>query len=369
MSRRREWLWWLGALGALVAFLWLFGGILLPFVMGFTIAYLLDPVVDRMERLRLPRWAATAAALALFFVIAVSALLLLAPILEAQLGRFLEQVPRYAARLREIVQPIVQDVLERVDGGGGGQVTQAVGGIADKAIAFVGGLLSGVWSGGLLIFNILSLLVITPIVAFYLLRDWDDIVAKVDGLLPPRRRETVRQLGREIDEVLAGFIRGQAVVCLFLGVFYAVGLTLVGLELGLVIGIFAGVVSFIPYLGAITGLVLSLLPAITQFGSDYWSIGLVFLVFVLGQFIEGNFLSPRVIGDRTKLHPVWIIFALLAGGALLGFVGVLVAVPIAATTGVLIRFLLRRYLASPLYLDEAQAASEVAPPAGPGQPG
>lgn len=365
MSQRREWLWWLGGLAALVAFFWLFNDILLPFVAGFTIAYLLDPIVDRMERLRLPRWAATAAALALFFVIAVSTLLLLAPIVEAQLSRFLEQVPRYAARLREIVEPIVQELLENVGGDGRGQAAQAVGGIADKAIAFAGGVLSGVWSGGLLLFNVLSLLVITPIVAFYLLRDWDRIVISLDGLLPPRHRGTVRRLGGEIDEVLAGFIRGQAVVCLFLGVFYAVGLTLVGLELGLVIGIFAGVVSFIPYLGAITGLVLSLLPAITQFGSDFWSTGLVVLVFVLGQFIEGNFLSPRVIGDRTKLHPVWIIFALLAGGALLGFLGVLVAVPIAASAGVLIRFLLRRYLASPLYLDATQAA----PPAGPSNPG
>jgi predicted PurR-regulated permease PerM len=362
MSRRREWVWWLAALAALVAFLWLFSAILLPFVAGFAIAYLLDPAVDRIERLRMPRWAATGTTLALFFVIAVATLLLLAPVLDAQLGRFLDQLPRYTARLREIVQPIVQDLLDEVGGGGRKEVTQAVGGMADKAIAVVGGLLGGLWSGGLLLFNILSLLVVTPIVAFYLLRDWDRIVAKVDGYLPLRHRDVVRKLSAEIDEVLSGFIRGQAVVCLFLGAFYAIGLTLVGLDLGLVIGIFAGIVSFIPYLGAITGLLLSLLPAITQFGSDLWSIGLVVGVFVVGQFIEGNFLSPRVIGDKTRLHPVWIMFALLAGGALLGFVGVLVAVPIAASAGVVIRFLLRRYLASRLYLGAAAPAPAIPPP-------
>ena len=369
MTRRREWIWWLAALGGLVGFLWLFNDILLPFVAGLVIAYLLDPIVDQMERLRLPRWVATAATLALFFVIAVSALLLLAPIVEAQLGRFLEQLPRYTARVRDFVQPILLDLLEEFGDGGKGQAAQAVGGMADKAIAFAGGVLSGVWSGGLLIFNILSLLVITPIVSFYLLRDWDDIVVRFDGLLPLRHRQTIRKLGDEVDEVLAGFIRGQAVVCLFLGAFYAIGLTLVGLDLGLVIGIFAGLVSFIPYLGAITGLLLSLLPALTQFGSDFWSIGLVVGVFALGQFIEGNFLSPRVIGDKTKLHPVWIMFALLAGGALMGFVGVLVAVPIAASAGVLIRFLLRRYRASPLYLGAAAIPPTVPPPPDLREPG
>jgi predicted PurR-regulated permease PerM len=362
MTRRREALWWLGGLAVLVAFFWLFNNILLPFVAGFAIAYLLDPLVDRLERARLPRWVATAAILILFFLAAVASLLLLAPVLEAQFGRFVEQLPRYVERLREIVQPILREVLQDVGGASKGEAAQAVSGVAEKAIGVVGGVLGGIWSGGLLLVNIVSLLVITPIVAFYLLRDWDAMVARLDALLPRRHAATIRRLGAEIDEVLAGFIRGQAVVCLFLGTFYAVGLTLVGLELGLVIGIFAGVVSFIPYLGSLAGFLLSLLPALTQFWPDFWHVGLVAAVFALGQFIEGNFLSPRIIGDRTKLHPVWVMFALLAGGALLGFVGVLIAVPVAASAGVLVRFLLRRYAESPLYLGPRDAA---APPPGP----
>lgn len=361
MTRGREALWWLGGLAALIVFFWLFNSILLPFVAGFAIAYLLDPVVDRLERARLSRWAATALTLILFFLAAAAALFLLAPILEAQFGRFVEQLPRYVDRLREIVQPILREVMQDVGGASKGEAAKAVGGVADKAIEFVGGVLGGIWSGGLLLFNLLSLLVITPIVAFYLLRDWDVMVARLDKLLPRRHAPTIRRLGAEVDEVLAGFIRGQAVVCLFLGVFYAVGLTLVGLDLGLVIGIFAGVVSFIPYFGSLAGFLLSLLPAVTQFWPEFWHVGLVAAVFGLGQFIEGNFLSPRIIGDRTKLHPVWVMFALLAGGALLGFVGVLVAVPVAAAAGVLVRFLMRRYSDSALYLGAPRAAAPPPP--------
>lgn len=362
MNRRREWLWWLGALAGLALFLWLFDAILLPFIAGFAIAYLLDPAVDRLERLRLPRWAATTLALILFFFAVAAALLLLAPLIDAQLGRFIDELPRYVDRAREILQPAVRDLMERFGESDRQEVTQAVGGFVEQALAIAGGVLSRLWSGGLLLFNILSLLVITPIVAFYLLRDWDRMVAKLDDFLPRRHADEVRALAREINDVLSGFIRGQALVCLFLGAFYAVGLTLVGLDLGLVIGIFAGLVSFIPYLGALSGLVVSILPAVTQFWPDVWHIGLVVLVFAAGQFIEGNFLSPRVIGDKTNLHPVWIMFALLAGGALLGFVGVLVAVPVAASTGVLVRFFLRRYLQSPLYLGAPAAADSPTEP-------
>jgi len=350
MSRSREALYWLGGLVALLVFFWLFNGILLPFVAGFAIAYLLDPLVDRVERMGPSRWVAAALTLLLFFLAAVAALLLLAPILEAQVGRFVEQLPRYVARVRDIVQPIIQDVMQDVGARGKAEAAQAVGSVADQAFGVVGGVLGGLWSGGMLLFNLLSLLVITPIVAFYLLRDWDVMLARIDALLPLRHAPTIRQLGREIDEVLAGFLRGQGVVCLFLGAFYAIGLTLVGLDLGLVIGIFAGLVSFIPYLGSLAGFLLSLLPALTQFWPEFWLVGLVAGVFALGQFIEGNFLSPRVIGDRTKLHPVWIMFALMAGGALMGFVGVLVAVPVGASIGVLVRFFLRRYSESGLFL-------------------
>jgi predicted PurR-regulated permease PerM len=197
---------------------------------------------------------------------------------------------------------------------------------------------------------VISLIVVTPVVAFYLLLDWDRMVEKVDGLLPRDHQPTIRRLAREINEVLAGFIRGQVIVCVVLGVIYAVGLTLVGLRFGLVVGIIAGIISFIPYLGTIVGFVVGVALALFQFAPDYVSIGLVVGVFAFGQFIEGNFLSPKLVGDRVKLHPVWVMFAIFAFAALFGFVGALLALPIAAALGVITRFGIAQYRKSQLYL-------------------
>lgn len=208
--------------------------------------------------------------------------------------------------------------------------------------------MGGLWSGGLAVFNALSLVVIMPVVAFYLLRDWDRIVAHVDSLLPRDAADTVREQVREIDDRLSGFVRGQASVCLVLGTWYAVGLTIVGLDFGVLVGVGAGLISFVPYLGTALGLIAGLGLAIAQF--DSWlPIGLVAAVFATGQILEGYVLTPRLVGERVGLHPVWVLFALMAGGALLGFTGVLLAVPAAAVIGVLVRFAIGRYLQSPLY--------------------
>jgi predicted PurR-regulated permease PerM len=209
-------------------------------------------------------------------------------------------------------------------------------------------LLGQVISGGVAIANLISLLVITPVVAFYLLRDWDRIVARVDTWLPRGHAGAIREQAREIDRTLAGFLRGQGTVCLILGVFYAIGLTLAGLDFGLVVGLVAGLLSFIPYVGAIVGLVLSVGLALVQF-DDWLRIAVVAGIFFVGQAVEGNFLTPKLVGESVGLHPVWIIFGLLAGGALFGFVGVLLAVPAAAVIGVGVRFALGRYMQSPYY--------------------
>jgi predicted PurR-regulated permease PerM len=198
--------------------------------------------------------------------------------------------------------------------------------------------------------NLVSLLVVTPIVAFYLLLDWDRIVAKVDGWLPRDHVETVRRLAREIDTSLAGFIRGQGTVCLLLGSFYAVALSLAGLRFGLAIGLLAGALTFIPYAGAVIGGVLAIGVAVVQFWPAFGSIALVAATFVAGQFVEGNILSPKLVGQSVGLHPVWLMFALFAFGYIFGFVGLLLAVPLAAVAGVLVRFALGQYLASPLYV-------------------
>ena len=202
----------------------------------------------------------------------------------------------------------------------------------------------------------LRLLVITPLVAFYLLRDWDRIVARIDSLLPSRIRPIVREQAKEIDDILAGFVRGQATVCLLLGVFYAVGLSLAGLDFGVIVGLGTGLISFIPYFGMTIGLVTGMGIAVAQF-ADWVPIAIVAGVFAVGQVLEGNVITPRLVGNRVRLHPVWVIFAVLAGGALFGFTGILLALPAAAVIGVLVRFAVSRYQGSSLFDRDGDSAA------------
>jgi predicted PurR-regulated permease PerM len=222
--------------------------------------------------------------------------------------------------------------------------------LATKAAGWLAGILASVLSGSLALVNVISIVVVTPIVAFYMLNDWDRMVAKVDGWLPRDHHDTIRRLAREIDEAMAGFIRGQGTVCLMLGFFYAVALSFAGLNFGLLIGLGAGFLSFIPYVGTIVGGVAAIGMALIQFWPDWLQIFIIAGIFAFGQFIEGNFLSPYLVGNRVGLHPVWLMFALFAFGYLFGFVGLLLAVPLAAAVGVLARFALQQYLKSPLYL-------------------
>jgi predicted PurR-regulated permease PerM len=229
-------------------------------------------------------------------------------------------------------------------------IRDKIGGAAGpNALAWIGNLLSQIWGGGVALLNLVSLLVITPIVMFYLLRDWDSIVETVEDWLPRRLAPVIREKTIEIDEVLSGFLRGQFSVCLLLGALYAIGLTLVGLDFGLIIGFITGLISFVPYFGMLIGFAVGLGVAIAQF-SDWQPIAMVAGVFVVGQFLEGNFITPKLVGDRIGLHPAWIIFALLAGGALFGFTGILLAVPAAAVIGVLGRFSIQQYKQSEAYL-------------------
>jgi predicted PurR-regulated permease PerM len=205
------------------------------------------------------------------------------------------------------------------------------------------------WTGGKALVSFASVLIVMPVVTFYLIRDWHRMVDRVDSWIPVRQRETVRQLAREIDAAIGGFLRGQFGVCLFLGCYYAVGLMLAGLEFGLLIGLIAGVITFVPYIGSMTGLMIAASVAIAQFWPDWKRITLVIAIFLVGQFIEGNIVSPKFVGERVGLHPVWLIFAMFAFGYLFGFVGLLIAVPLGAAIAVLLRFGLRQYFASPIY--------------------
>jgi predicted PurR-regulated permease PerM len=241
-------------------------------------------------------------------------------------------------------------LIEKLGGGGAlADMQKSIGDVVRQGATWIAGFLRGLWSGGQAIISVFALLVVTPVVAFYLLIDWDHMVAAVDEWLPRRHRDTIRTLAREIDRAIAGFIRGQSAVCLILGTFYAVGLSLIGLNFGALIGMSAGLLSFIPYVGSLTGLVLSVGVAVVQFWPDWTWIAATLGVFIVGQFFEGNILSPKLVGASVGLHPVWLMFALFAFGTLFGFVGLLLAVPLAAIVGVLGRFALRQYLASALY--------------------
>ena len=329
----------------------LFASILLPFVAAAGIAYFLDPPTTRLTRAGMPR--GLAAVLMVVALVAACLLfaLLLYPLLLAQVGLLIGRVPSYVYSVRLWAGEVISHLQERL---GSEYVDEKlrdlVGGQAGAMLAFVAGALSRIVGGGFALFNVLSLVVVTPVVAFYLLRDWRRAVARVDSWLPRRYAGVLRAQAREVDRILSAWLRGQALCCVALAIFYAVALSAVGLDLGLIVGLSAGLLSFIPYVGSITGGVASIGLAMAQFPT-WTGVATVAGVFVAGQVLEGYVIYPRFLGDRVELHAVWVIFALFAGGAAFGFLGVLMAVPVAAALGVLLRFWLRRYLASPLYLD------------------
>ncbi len=349
MTLQRQISFWLLALAAFILFLYVFSPILLPFVAGMALAYLLDPVADRLEKLGLSRLAATLTILILFIVVFVLALIVILPVLGGQLAGFIGSMPQLVGNLQRLIVELIGDRLPAMTGISIKDLQSNLGEIVGQGAGWVGGLLKSIWNGGQAILSIASLFVVTPVVAFYLLLDWDRMVEKIDGWLPRDHADTIHRLAREMNLAVAGFMRGQVSVCLILGTFYAVGLAAVGLNFGLLIGLGAGLISFIPYVGATVGLVVSLGVALVQFWPDWPWIVAVFGVFAVGQFLEGNVLQPRLVGRSVGLHPVWLMFALFAFGYLLGFVGLLMAVPAAAVVGVLIRFALSQYLGSRLY--------------------
>lgn len=347
MTQRERLAFWVGLLAAFLLAVYVLKSVLVPFAAGMAIAYFLDPIVDRCERIGMSRTVGTGVVLLGFFFAGTGTLLLLVPLVQAQFVQLAETLPRYIQRLSEMAQPILD--MARVWLGDGGADKLNLPAIAAQAGKWVMSFAGDLLSGGAALANLVSLLVITPIVAFYLLRDWDHIVAAVDGWLPRAQAKTIREQAGIIDSTLASFVRGQGTVCLILGGFYAVGLSLAGLDFGIIIGLFAGLISFVPFVGSIFGGLLSVGLAALQFDS-LTPIAIIAAIFVAGQAIEGNFLTPNLVGDAVGLHPVWVMFALLAGGALFGFLGILIAVPVAAVIGVLVRFALSRYLASPLHL-------------------
>jgi len=355
---RRQIRFWLIAAALLGVFLYVFSGILLPFVAGMALAYFLDPVADRLERLGLSRTAATFLILFAFVVVLAVAMVVLIPILASQLADFLDKMPGYLEQLQALITSFNPEWLEQRFGLGAGSLREGLNSLLTSSVGFITTVFQSIWSSGVALFSIAGLFVVTPVVAFYMLLDWDRMVATVDGWVPRDYVEPVRAIATDINTATAGFVRGQGTLCLILGIIYAVGLTLTGLNFGILIGLFAGLISFIPYVGSMVGLVLAVGVAFVQFWPDWIMIVAVACVFFAGQFVEGNILQPRLVGKSVGLHPVWLMFALFAFGALFGFVGLLVAVPAAAAVAVLVRFAIARYLESPLYTGHAEQEVE-----------
>ena len=348
MTSERKALFWITGFVAFGVLLHALSSILLPFVAGMAIAYFLDPLADWLEKHKLSRTIAATLILLAFFVTVAALMIMLFPLLKRQVVDLFQMIPNIVGTLRMEALPWFEGIIAELPPETMDDIRKAAKNFAVNAAKWVTKVAANIWSGGVAFFNMLSLLVITPVVAFYLLRDWDLITAKIDSWLPRRAQPKIHEQALAIDETLAAFVRGQSSVCLVLALFYGIGLTLVGLKSGLLVGFGAGFISFVPYVGAAVGLTVGLVIALFQF-SEWLPIVIVAAIFLVGQTLESYVLTPRLVGDRVGLHPVWIIFALLAGGALFGFTGVLLAVPVAAVIGVLARFAIARYLTSPLY--------------------
>jgi predicted PurR-regulated permease PerM len=371
---RQQATYWGIAAAVFLFLLWSMGGVLLPFLVGGAVAYFLDPVADRLERLGLSRAAATSLITLVAVLLFVLVILAVIPTLIQQTTALVNAAPEIAQRLQAFLLdrfPELSDstsVMRRT-------LADIAAFVQSKGAALVQGVLTSAKS----IVSALIFIVVVPVVAFYLLLDWDRMIARIDSMLPRDHAPTIRRLAAEIDAVIAGFVRGQVSVCLVLGAFYSIGLMLAGLKFGLVVGAIAGAITFIPYVGSIVGGALAVGLALFQFwgsvevadgetvrmATDWVRIGIVAAIFAAGQFLEGNILTPKLVGNSVGLHPVWLLLALSAFGSLFGFAGMLVAVPVAAVLGVLTRFAVQQYRESRLYLGLDALKARPAPPTTP----
>ncbi|MBA3908910.1 MAG: AI-2E family transporter [Rhodobacter sp.] len=346
---------WGIAAAVFMLLLWFLGDVLLPFLVGGAIAYFLDPVADRLGRAGMSRVAATTLISLVALMLAILLVLAVIPTLVNQLTALVNAAPDIAKRLQGFLLERFPELADSTS-----TIRQTLAEIGATIQSRGAELANGLLSSALGVISAIVFIVVVPVVAFYLLLDWDEMVARIDAMLPLDHAPTIRRLAREIDVVLAGFVRGQVSVCIMLGTFYAVALMAAGLQFGLVVGAIAGAITFIPYVGSIIGGTLAVALALFQFWGDWVQIGIIAGIFALGQFIEGNVLTPKLVGKSVGLHPVWLLFALSAFGSVFGFVGMLIAVPVAAAIGVLTRFGVEQYQASLLFRG-AVARGEVAP--------
>jgi len=340
--------------GLLVMFwlvLHLFASVLAPFVAAAVIAYALDPPTTYLTHLGMPRGLAALLMILALLLALLLFILLLYPLILVQIGTFIGRIPQYVQLLQGWARQVITDLQHNFGSDVvNDKLRDLVSSQAGTMLSVVASTLTSVVTGGWAIFNVLSLAVVTPVVGFYILRDWPKVIRRIDSWLPRRYEGVIRAQAREVDRILSAWVRGQAICCLLLALYYALALTIAGLDLGLIVGLAAGLLSFIPYVGSITGGVTAIGLALAQF-PQWRGVFVVIGVLLVGQILEGYVIYPRFLGDRVELPAVWVIFALFAGAAAFGFLGVMLAVPVAATIGVLCRFWLRRYLTSQLYLD------------------
>lgn len=341
---RQQVTYWGLAAATFFVVLWYLGDVILPFVLGGAIAYCLDPIADRLQRLGLSRIAATIVITVLALLLFILLALLVIPTLIQQTITLVQTAPQIIQTVQAWLTERFPELLDAES-----TIRKSLQDIAAAIQSRGGQVVETLLTSAMSLVNVVVLIVLVPVVTFYLLLDWDNMVARIDSLLPRDHAPAIRQIARDIDRTLASFIRGQGTVCLLLGTYYAAALMLVGLQFGLVVGFVAGLITFIPYVGAIVGGALAVGLALFQFWGDWGWIAAVAAIFMLGQFLEGNILTPNLVGSSVGLHPVWLIFALSAFGAIFGFVGMLVAVPVAAAIGVIARFAIARYRRSLLY--------------------
>jgi predicted PurR-regulated permease PerM len=355
---------WLALLAICAVAVWLLSPILLPFVLGMAIGYVVDPVVVRLERAGLSRAVAAGLLVGGSFLVGVAVLALVTPLIVGQIMDFAARLPAIASGLAARVGPFVQRWVVSAAAEQPPPITDAISEAAHRLGQVLASLAAGALGQGVALVNLAGLLAVTPLVAFYLLRDWPKVVAEIDSWLPRRHVETIRAQAREIDRVLAGFARGATIVCAASAAFYALALTLVGLDFGLVIGLVAGAVSFVPYLGATLGFVAAVGTALAQFWPAWTPVAIVAGIFVGGQIVQDYALTPWLVGDRTGLHPLWVLFGMLAGATVFGFVGLLAAVPACAAIGVLARFAIGQYKRSAIYRGTGASAGHGEPEEG-----
>ncbi len=352
MTLRTQVLVWAGFTLVVIFAIWLFRPILLPFVVGIALAYILNPLVRIIQRTKIGRGWSTAVTMALVIALIVGIFFLVTPLIVSQVTGLIVRLPGYVSDLQEVIRSLAPQLTEWLGPERAAQLEDSLTQFIGTGVEFIGTLTAQLAQSGLTVLNTLAFIILTPVVTFYLLLDWEGMVKGIDDLLPREHRREIRQVLDQIDRSMAGVIRGQGSVILVLCVYYATALSLTGLNFGLVIGLITGMFSFIPFVGFLTGFVLSMGIALVQFAPNWWFVLIVFLVYMVGQFLEGNVLYPKLVGQSININPVWLMFALFAFAFLFGFVGLLLAVPLAAITATLTRYAIRRYKESALYHNE-----------------